>query len=103
MKRNSKQFLALFIAAAMSVTPVSYAYAEDNAAGVESAAADQQTAEVTDGGNDAANAAKQPTEEVTGQEEEKAAGQEADDSQNAGEEPKAEAWENAAAEDETVR
>lgn len=103
MKRNSKQFLALFIAAAMSVTPVSYAYAEDNAAGVESAAADQQTAEVTDGGNDAANAAKQPTEEVTGQEEEKAAGQEADDSQNAGEEPKAEAWENAAAEDVTEK
>ena len=36
MKRNSKQFLALFMAVAMSVTPVSYAYAEDSAvAGVE--------------------------------------------------------------------
>ena len=31
MKRNSKQFLALFMAVAMSVTPVSYAYAEDSA------------------------------------------------------------------------
>lgn len=29
MKRNSKQFLALFMAVAMSVTPVSYAYAEE--------------------------------------------------------------------------
>ena len=97
MKRNSKQFLALFMAAAMSVTPVSYAYAEDNTAGVESVAADQQTAEVTAGENDAADAAEQPAEDVTGQEEEKAAGQEADESQNAGEESKADAGENAVA------
>lgn len=50
MKRNSKQFLALFMAVAMSVTPVSYAYAEDSAvAGVENTESGQQTVEVTDG------------------------------------------------------
>ena len=44
MKRNSKQFLALFMAVAMSVTPVSYAYAEDSAvAGVENTESGQQT------------------------------------------------------------
>ena len=53
MKRNSKQFLALFMAVAMSVTPVSYAYAEDSAvAGVENTESGQQTVEVTDGRND---------------------------------------------------
>ena len=50
MKRNSKQFLALFMAIAMSVTPVSYAYAEDSAvAGVDNTESGQQTVEVTDG------------------------------------------------------
>lgn len=77
MKRNSKQFLALFMAVAMSVTPVSYAYAEDSAvAGVEN----------TESG--------QPAEEVTGQEEETTAGQGTDENQKSQEEPKAE--ENAA-------
>ena len=89
MKRNSKQFLALFMAVAMSVTPVSYAYAEDSAvAGVENTESGQQTVEVTDGKIGAADAAGQPAEEVTGQEEETTAGQGTD------EEPKAE--ENAA-------
>lgn len=47
MKRNSKQFLALFMAVAMSVTPVSYAYAEDSAvAGVENTESGQQTVEI---------------------------------------------------------
>ena len=65
MKRNSKQFLALFMAVAMSVTPVSYAYAEDSAvAGVENTESGQQTVEVTDGEIGAANAAGQPAEEV---------------------------------------
>ena len=59
MKRNSKQFLALFMAVAMSVTPVSYAYAEDSAvAGVENTESGQQTVEVTDGKIGAANACK---------------------------------------------
>ena len=58
MKRNSKQFLALFMAVAMSVTPVSYAYAEDSAvAGVENTESGQQTVEVTDGKIGAADAA----------------------------------------------
>ena len=58
MKRNSKQFLALFMAIAMSVTPVSYAYAEDSAvAGVENTESGQQTVEVTDGKIGAADAA----------------------------------------------
>ena len=67
MKRNSKQFLALFMAVAMSVTPVSYAYAEDSAvAGVENTESGQQTVEVTDGKIGAADAAGQLAEEVTG-------------------------------------
>lgn len=96
MKRNSKQFLALFMAVAMSVTPVSYAYAEDSAvAGVENTESGQQTVEVTDGKIGAADAAGQPAEEVTGQEEETTAGQGTDENQKSQEEPKAE--ENAAA------
>ena len=95
MKRNSKQFLALFMAVAMSVTPVSYAYAEDSAvAGVENTKSGQQTVEVTDGKIGAADAAGQPAEEVTGQEEETTAGQGTDENQKSQEEPKAE--ENAA-------
>ena len=95
MKRNSKQFLALFMAVAMSVTPVSYAYAEDSAvAGVENTESGQQTVEVTDGKIGAADAAGQPAEEVTGQEEETPAGQGTDENQKSQEEPKAE--ENAA-------
>lgn len=100
MKRNSKQFLALFMAVAMSVTPVSYAYAEDSAvAGVENTESGQQTVEVTDGKIDAADAAGQPAEEVTGQEEETTAGQGTDENQKSQEEPKAE--ENAATENVT--
>lgn len=95
MKRNSKQFLTLFMAVAMSVTPVSYAYAEDSAvAGVENTESGQQTVEVTDGKIGAADAAGQPAEEVTGQEEETTAGQGTDENQKSQEEPKAE--ENAA-------
>ena len=95
MKRNSKQFLALFMAVAMSVTPVSYAYAEDSAvAGVENTESGQQTVEVTDGKIGAADATGQPAEEVTGQEEETTAGQGTDENQKSQEEPKAE--ENAA-------
>ena len=95
MKRNSKQFLALFMAVAMSVTPVSYAYAEDSAvAGVENTESGQQTVEVTDGKIGVADAAGQPAEEVTGQEEETTAGQGTDENQKSQEEPKAE--ENAA-------
>ena len=95
MKRNSKQFLALFMAIAMSVTPVSYAHAEDSAvAGVENTESGQQTVEVTDGKIGAADAAGQPAEEVTGQEEETTAGQGTDENQKSQEEPKAE--ENAA-------
>lgn len=95
MKRNSKQFLALFMAVAMSVTPVSYAYAEDSAvAGVENTESGQQTVEVTDRKIGAADAAGQPAEEVTGQEEETTAGQGTDENQKSQEEPKAE--ENAA-------
>ena len=95
MKRNSKQFLALFMAIAMSVTPVSYAYAEDSAvAGVENTESGQQTVEVTDGKIGVADAAGQPAEEVTGQEEETTAGQGTDENQKSQEEPKAE--ENAA-------
>lgn len=91
MKRNSKHFLALFMAVAMSVTPVSYAYAEDSAvAGVENAESGQQTVEVADGKNGAADAADQPAEEVTGQEEETTAGQGTDENQKSQEEPKAE-------------
>lgn len=91
MKRNSKQFLALFMAVAMSVTPVSYAYAEDSAvAGVENTESGQQTVEVTDGKIGAADAAGQPAEEVTGQEEETTAGQGTDEKQKSQEEPKAE-------------
>ena len=91
MKRNSKQFLALFMAVAMSVTPVSYAYAEDSAvAGVENTESGQQTVEVTDGKIGAADAADQPAEEVTGQEEETTAGQGTDEKQKSQEEPKAE-------------
>ena len=91
MKRNSKQFLALFMAVAMSVTPVSYAYAEDSAvAGVENTESGQQTVEVTDGKIGAADAAGQPAEEVTGQEEETTAGQGTDENQKSQEEPKAE-------------
>ena len=91
MKRNSKQFLALFMAVAMSVTPVSYAYAEDSAvAGVENTESGQQTVEVTDGKIGAADAAGQPAEEVTGQEEETPAGQGTDENQKSQEEPKAE-------------
>ena len=90
MKRNSKQFLALFMAVAMSVTPVSYAYAEDSAvAGVENTESGQQTVEVTDGEIGAANAAGLPAEEVTGQEEETTAGQGTDENQKSQEEPKA--------------
>ena len=90
MKRNSKQFLALFMAVAMSVTPVSYAYAEDSAvAGVENTESGQQTVEVTDGEIGAANAAGQPAEEVTGQEEETTVGQGTDENQKSQEEPKA--------------
>ena len=90
MKRNSKQFLALFMAVAMSVTPVSYAYAEDSAvAGVENTESGQQTVEVTDGKIGAADAAGQPAEEVTGQEEETTAGQGTDENQKSQEEPKA--------------
>ena len=95
MKRNSKQFLALFMAVAMSVTPVSYAYAEDSAvAGAENTESGQQTVEVMDGKNGAEDAAGQPVEEVTGQEEETTAGQGTDENQKSQEEPKAE--ENAA-------
>ena len=91
MKRNSKQFLALFMAVAMSVTPVSYAYAEDSAvAGVENTESGQQTVEVTDGKIGAADAAGQPAEEVTGLEEETTAGQGTDENQKSQEEPKAE-------------
>ena len=90
MKRNSKQFLALFMAVAMSVTPVSYAYADDSAvAGVENTESGQQTVEVTDGEIGVANAAGQPAEEVTGQEEETTAGQGTDENQKSQEEPKA--------------
>ena len=90
MKRNSKQFFTLFMAVAMSVTPVSYAYAEDSAvAGVENTESGQQTVEVTDGEIGAANAAGQPAEEVTGQEEETTAGQGTDENQKSQEEPKA--------------
>lgn len=95
MKRNSKQFLALFMAVAMSVTPVSYAYAKDSAvAGAENTESGQQTVEVMDGKNGAEDAAGQPVEEVTGQEEETTAGQGTDENQKSQEEPKAE--ENAA-------
>ena len=95
MKRNLKQFLALFMAVAMSVTPVSYAYAEDSAvAGVENTESGQQTVEVTDGKIGAADAADQPAEEVTGQEEETTARQGTDENQKSQEEPKEE--ENAA-------
>jgi len=91
MKRNSKQFLALFMAVAMSVTPVSYAYAEDSAvAGVENTESGQQTVEVTDGKIGVADAAGQPAEEVTGQEEETTAGQGTDENQKSQEEPKEE-------------
>ena len=91
MKRNSKHFLALFMAVAMSVTPVSYAYAEDSAvAGVENTESGQQTVEVADGKNGAADAAGQPAEEVTGQEEETTAGQGTDENQKSQEEPKVE-------------
>ena len=91
MKRNSKQFLALFMAVAMSVTPVSYAYAEDSAvAGVENTKSGQQTVEVTDGKIGAADVAGQPAEEVIGQEEETPAGQGTDENQKSQEEPKAE-------------
>lgn len=90
MKRDSKQFLALFMAVAMSVTPVSYAYAEDSAvAGVENTESGQQTVEVTDGEIGAADATGQPAEEVTGQEEETTAGQGTDENQKSQEEPKA--------------
>ena len=90
MKRDSKQFLALFMAVAMSVTPVSYAYAEDSAvAGVENTESGQQTVEVTDGEIGAADATGQPAEEVTGQEEETTAGQGTDENQKSHEEPKA--------------
>ena len=90
MKRNSKQFLALFMAVAMSVTPVSYAYADDSAvAGVENTESGQQTVEVTDGEIGAANAAGQPAEEVTGQEEETTVGQGTDENQKSQEELKA--------------
>lgn len=90
MKRDSKQFLALFMAVAMSVTPVSYAYAEDSAvAGVENTESGQQTVEVTDGEIGAADATGQPAEEVTGQEEEMTAGQGTDENQKSQEEPKA--------------
>ena len=37
MKHNSKQFLALFMAASMAVAPVSGVYAEDQNAAVENA------------------------------------------------------------------
>lgn len=95
MKRNSKQFLALFMAVAMSVTPVSYAYAKDSAvAEAENTESGQQTVEVMDGKNGAEDAAGQPVEEVTGQEEETTAGQGTDENQKSQEEPKAE--ENAA-------
>ena len=91
MKRNSKQFLALFMAVAMSVTPVSYAYAEDSAvAGVENTESGQQTVEVTDGKIGAADATGQPAEEVTGQEEETTARQGTDEKQKSQEEPKEE-------------
>lgn len=81
MKRNSKQFLALFMAAAMSVTPVSYAYAEDKvAAGAESTLAGDQTSEVTGQEADTADIAEQPAQEGTGQEDEDA-GQGTDESQ----------------------
>ena len=91
MKRNSKQFLALFMAVAMSVTPVSYAYAEDSAvAGAENTESGQQTVEVMDGKNGAEDAAGQPVEEVTGQEEETTAGQGTDENQKTQEESKAE-------------
>ena len=91
MKRNSKHFLALFMAVAMSVTPVSYAYAEDSAvAGVENTESGPQTVEVADGKNGAADTADQPAEEVTGQEEETTAGQGTDENQKSQEEPKAE-------------
>ena len=90
MKRNSKQFLALFMAVAMSVTPVSYAYAKDSAvAGAENTESGQQTVEVMDGKNGAEDAAGQPVEEVTGQEEETTAGQGTDENQKSQEEPKA--------------
>ena len=90
MKRDSKQFLALFMAVAMSVTPVSYAYAEDSAvAGVENTESGQQTVEVTDGEIGVADATGQPAEEVTGQEEETTAGQGTDENQKSQEEPKA--------------
>lgn len=79
------------MAVAMSVTPVSYAYAEDSAvAGVENTESGQQTVEVTDGKIGAADAAGQPAEEVTGQEEETTAGQGTDEKQKSQEEPKAE-------------
>lgn len=88
------------MAVAMSVTPVSYAYAEDSAvAGVENTESGQQTVEVTDGKIGAADAAGQPAEEVTGQEEETTAGQGTDENQKSQEEPKAE--ENAATENVT--
>lgn len=90
MKRNLKQFLALFMAVAMSVTPVSYAYAEDSAvAGAENTESGQQTVEVMDGKNGAEDAAGQPAEEVTGQEEETTVGQGTDENQKSQEEPKA--------------
>ena len=40
MKHNSKQFLALFVAASMAVTPVSGVYAEDQDVTVENAVSD---------------------------------------------------------------
>ena len=87
MKRNSKQFLALFMAAAMSVTPVSYAYAEEgSAAGVESEVTEGQTAEVTDPEENTADTIEQPVQEVTGQDGENA-GQETGESQEVQEEP----------------
>ena len=86
MKRNSKQFLALFMAAAMSVTPVSYAYAEDNlTSGMESTSEGQQSVEEAGQEENVEDLTEQPAADPDSQEE-KTTGQGTNESGNAGEE-----------------
>ena len=86
MKRNSKQFLALFMAVAMSVTPVSYAYAEDNlTSGMESTSEGQQSVEEAGQEENVEDLTEQPAADPDSQEE-KTTGQGMNESGNAGEE-----------------
>ena len=59
MKHNSKQFLALFMAASMAVAPVSGVYAEDQNAAVENT--------VSKNGQDSAEAGQTETGTNAGQ------------------------------------